>query len=226
MIEPAAYGAAVVFGPHVWNFKETVARLLEHKAVCAGAGRGRAEARDRATARGRRRAAAPWRGWPAFRPIATRRDRKNAGPAGPFAAGSARAEAGRLNHRAGFGCTPTRSASEVPRWRCWLHTNPKRQRGSCCRALAAHQPEAPARNLAGRFGCTPTRSASEEPRWHSWLHTNPKRQRGTSLALWLHTNPKRQRGTSLALWLHTNPKRQRGTSLALRVGVARLPTVI
>lgn len=29
MIEPAAYGAAVVFGPHTWNFKETVARLLE-----------------------------------------------------------------------------------------------------------------------------------------------------------------------------------------------------
>ena len=26
MIEPAAYGAAVVFGPHVWNFKDTVAR--------------------------------------------------------------------------------------------------------------------------------------------------------------------------------------------------------
>lgn len=30
MIEPAAYGAAVIFGPHTWNFKETVARLLEH----------------------------------------------------------------------------------------------------------------------------------------------------------------------------------------------------
>jgi 3-deoxy-D-manno-octulosonic-acid transferase len=29
MIEPAAFGAAVVFGPHVWNFKDTVARLLE-----------------------------------------------------------------------------------------------------------------------------------------------------------------------------------------------------
>ncbi len=28
MIEPAAYGAAVVFGPHVWNFRETVAHLL------------------------------------------------------------------------------------------------------------------------------------------------------------------------------------------------------
>ena len=34
MIEPAAYGAAVVFGPHVWNFKDTVAHLLErHGAV-------------------------------------------------------------------------------------------------------------------------------------------------------------------------------------------------
>ena len=33
MIEPAAYGAAVVFGPHVWNFKDTAARLVE-----AGAG--------------------------------------------------------------------------------------------------------------------------------------------------------------------------------------------
>jgi 3-deoxy-D-manno-octulosonic-acid transferase len=29
MIEPAAYGAAVLFGSHVWNFKEPAARLLE-----------------------------------------------------------------------------------------------------------------------------------------------------------------------------------------------------
>ena len=29
MIEPAAYGAAVVFGPHVWNFKEPASRLIE-----------------------------------------------------------------------------------------------------------------------------------------------------------------------------------------------------
>jgi 3-deoxy-D-manno-octulosonic-acid transferase len=28
MIEPAAYGAAVVFGPHVWNFQDTAARLV------------------------------------------------------------------------------------------------------------------------------------------------------------------------------------------------------
>jgi 3-deoxy-D-manno-octulosonic-acid transferase len=28
MIEPAAYGAAVVFGPHVWNFKEIAAHLV------------------------------------------------------------------------------------------------------------------------------------------------------------------------------------------------------
>jgi 3-deoxy-D-manno-octulosonic-acid transferase len=28
MIEPAAYGAAVLFGPHVWNFQETAARLI------------------------------------------------------------------------------------------------------------------------------------------------------------------------------------------------------
>jgi 3-deoxy-D-manno-octulosonic-acid transferase len=33
MIEPAAYGAAVVFGPHVWNFKETAARLVEAEAA-------------------------------------------------------------------------------------------------------------------------------------------------------------------------------------------------
>ncbi len=33
MIEPAAYGAAVVFGPHTWNFKDTVTRLLEHQAA-------------------------------------------------------------------------------------------------------------------------------------------------------------------------------------------------
>lgn len=33
MIEPAAYGAAVLFGPHTWNFKETVARLLDNDAA-------------------------------------------------------------------------------------------------------------------------------------------------------------------------------------------------
>ncbi|HYT90596.1 MAG TPA: 3-deoxy-D-manno-octulosonic acid transferase [Gemmataceae bacterium] len=33
MIEPAAYGAAVVFGPHVWNFKDAVERLLAAKAA-------------------------------------------------------------------------------------------------------------------------------------------------------------------------------------------------
>jgi 3-deoxy-D-manno-octulosonic-acid transferase len=29
MIEPAGYGAAVLFGPHVWNFRETARRLVE-----------------------------------------------------------------------------------------------------------------------------------------------------------------------------------------------------
>jgi 3-deoxy-D-manno-octulosonic-acid transferase len=33
MIEPAAYGGAVLFGPHAWNFKETVTRLLERGAA-------------------------------------------------------------------------------------------------------------------------------------------------------------------------------------------------
>ncbi len=33
MIEPAAYGAAVTFGPSTWNFKETVARLLQNGAA-------------------------------------------------------------------------------------------------------------------------------------------------------------------------------------------------
>ncbi len=33
MIEPAAYGAAVIFGPHVWNFKDTVSQLLERQAA-------------------------------------------------------------------------------------------------------------------------------------------------------------------------------------------------
>ena len=28
MLEPAAYGAAVVFGPHVWNFREPAGRLV------------------------------------------------------------------------------------------------------------------------------------------------------------------------------------------------------
>jgi 3-deoxy-D-manno-octulosonic-acid transferase len=30
MLEPAAYGSAVVFGPHVWNFRDAAARLVEH----------------------------------------------------------------------------------------------------------------------------------------------------------------------------------------------------
>src|SRR6202011_4483420 len=34
MIEPAAYGAAVVFGPHVWNFKEPATRLVECGGAC------------------------------------------------------------------------------------------------------------------------------------------------------------------------------------------------
>jgi 3-deoxy-D-manno-octulosonic-acid transferase len=33
MIEPAAYGATVIFGPHIWNFRDTVNRLLESKAA-------------------------------------------------------------------------------------------------------------------------------------------------------------------------------------------------
>ena len=33
MIEPAACGAAVVFGPNVWNFQDTVDRLLERNAA-------------------------------------------------------------------------------------------------------------------------------------------------------------------------------------------------
>ncbi len=33
MIEPAAYGAAIVFGPHVWNFRDTVTRLLAEDAA-------------------------------------------------------------------------------------------------------------------------------------------------------------------------------------------------
>jgi 3-deoxy-D-manno-octulosonic-acid transferase len=33
MIEPAAYGAAVVFGPHVWNFRDTVEKLLAADAA-------------------------------------------------------------------------------------------------------------------------------------------------------------------------------------------------
>jgi 3-deoxy-D-manno-octulosonic-acid transferase len=33
MIEPAAYGAAVLFGPHTWNFKDTVTSLLKQGAA-------------------------------------------------------------------------------------------------------------------------------------------------------------------------------------------------
>ena len=38
MIEPAAYGAAVVFGPHVWNFKEPAARLSGEGPRCVRTG--------------------------------------------------------------------------------------------------------------------------------------------------------------------------------------------
>jgi 3-deoxy-D-manno-octulosonic-acid transferase len=34
MIEPAAYGVAVVFGPYVWNFADTAARLIDAQAAC------------------------------------------------------------------------------------------------------------------------------------------------------------------------------------------------
>jgi 3-deoxy-D-manno-octulosonic-acid transferase len=33
MIEPSAFGAAVLFGPHTWNFKQTVADLLSRNAA-------------------------------------------------------------------------------------------------------------------------------------------------------------------------------------------------
>lgn len=43
MIEPAAFGAAVVFGPHVWNFRDTVDRLLGARAACQVADAGELE---------------------------------------------------------------------------------------------------------------------------------------------------------------------------------------
>jgi len=33
MIEPAAYGAAVSFGPNTWNFRDIVAAMRDHKAA-------------------------------------------------------------------------------------------------------------------------------------------------------------------------------------------------
>jgi 3-deoxy-D-manno-octulosonic-acid transferase len=33
MIEPAAYGVAVTFGPNTWNFKHVVNALLHHEAA-------------------------------------------------------------------------------------------------------------------------------------------------------------------------------------------------
>ena len=38
MMEPAAYGASVMFGPHTSNFRETVAQLLERNAARRVAG--------------------------------------------------------------------------------------------------------------------------------------------------------------------------------------------
>jgi 3-deoxy-D-manno-octulosonic-acid transferase len=33
MLEPAAYGAAVLFGPHVWNFRDAATRLIEARGA-------------------------------------------------------------------------------------------------------------------------------------------------------------------------------------------------
>ena len=35
MIEPAAYGAAVSFGPNTWNFRDIVAAMLDRQAAVA-----------------------------------------------------------------------------------------------------------------------------------------------------------------------------------------------
>lgn len=43
MIEPAAYGAVVVFGPYVWNFADTAARLIDARAACQIADAGQLE---------------------------------------------------------------------------------------------------------------------------------------------------------------------------------------
>jgi 3-deoxy-D-manno-octulosonic-acid transferase len=43
MIEPAAFGAAVIFGPHVWNFADTAARLIDTHAACQVADAGQLE---------------------------------------------------------------------------------------------------------------------------------------------------------------------------------------
>lgn len=43
MIESAAFGAAVVFGPHVWNFADTAKRLIEAHAACQVADAGQLE---------------------------------------------------------------------------------------------------------------------------------------------------------------------------------------
>lgn len=43
MIEPATFGAAVVFGPHVWNFADTAARLIDAHAAYQAADAGQLE---------------------------------------------------------------------------------------------------------------------------------------------------------------------------------------
>jgi 3-deoxy-D-manno-octulosonic-acid transferase len=43
MIEPAACGTAVVFGPYVWNFADTAARLIDAQAACQVADAGQLE---------------------------------------------------------------------------------------------------------------------------------------------------------------------------------------
>ncbi len=69
MIEPAAYGAAVSFGPNTWNFRDIVAAMLARQAAvvvrdAAGAGAASCAAAWRNRRLPRRWASVPGTWWP------------------------------------------------------------------------------------------------------------------------------------------------------------------
>jgi len=98
MIEPAAFGAAVLFGPHVWNFRDTVQRLLAARAAIQVRDARELEMTMRrllADGSERSRHCGAGIGAPS-----TRRNRTNAGCVGSFPRGSSRR--GGLNHVGGL----------------------------------------------------------------------------------------------------------------------------
>ena len=97
MIEPAAYGSAVVFGPHVWNFKEPARRLIECGAARQVKDAAELDARDAASARRCGGAGADGVGGAGVRTATAGGDGNDGAAAGRPADGPAGAHGGRVN---------------------------------------------------------------------------------------------------------------------------------